>query len=440
MVDISSFLTEGAKIPSGSALKATQSETVLPEWYSNYAMQLLSNQQAQMARPYETYQGPRVAEFAPAQQQGFAMTGPAATAYQPGLQAATGATQNLMGQTALGAAQPYFGQAAGMSGVTAATPGLQQGAQLTGQSAQALGMQAAQPFLGQAGQTSVANIGQYMNPYTEQVVNRIGQLAQRNLSENIMPGIEGRYIAAGQLGYGGRGGAAGTPSGMLTDTARAIRDTQEAALAQQTQALQQGYGQAAELSAGDLARQAQLASTAGSLGTQQQGALAQAGRQMADIGQAYGTLTGQQQRTLTDIGSQVGALGGADITRQLGAAEQLGALAGTAQTLGLRGAEAVQGVGAQQQAQAQKNLDLAYSDFLRQQGYNQEQINNALATFKGIAPGVPTGSQEAGLVPLGYQPEYKPSTAATIGGALTGLGGILADAKAGSALGKLFGL
>lgn len=428
MVDISSFLTEGAKIPSGSALKATQSETVLPEWYSNYAMQLLSNQQALLNRPYETYQGPRVAEFSPAQQQGFAMTGPAATAYQPGLQAATGATQNLMGQNALGGAQPYFGQAAGMSGVTAATPGLQQGAQLTGQSTQALGMQAAQPFLGQAGQTSVANIGQYMNPYTEQVVNRIGQLAQRNLSENIMPGIEGRYIAAGQLGYGGRDGA-GTPSGMMTDTARAIRDTQEAALAQQTQALQQGYGQAAELSAGDLARQAQLASTAGALGTQQQGALAQAGRQMADIGQAYGTLTGQQQRTLTDIGSQIGAIGGADITRQLGAAEQLGALAGTAQTLGLRGAEAMQGVGAQQQAQAQKNLDLAYGDFLRQQGYNQEQINNAMATFKGVAQGVPTVTQDVGIVPTGQQAEYKPSTAATIGGALTGLGGLLAGIK-----------
>lgn len=439
MVDISSFLTEGAKIPSGSALKATQSETILPEWYSNYAMQLLSNQQAQLNRPYETYQGPRVAEFSPTQQQGFAMTGQAANAYQPGLQAATGATQSLMGQNALGGAQPYFNQAAGMSGVTAATPGLQQGAQLTGQSAQALGMQAAQPFLGQAGQTSVANIGQYMNPYTEQVVNRIGQLAQRNLSENIMPGIEGRYIAAGQLGYGGRDGA-GTPSGMMTDTARAIRDTQEAALAQQTQALQQGYGQAAELSAGDLARQAQLASTAGSLGTQQQGALAQAGRQMADIGQAYGTLTGQQQRTLTDIGSQIGAIGGEDITRQLGAAEQLGALAGAAQSLGLTGAQAMQGVGAQQQAQAQKNLDLAYSDFLRQQGYNQEQINNALATFKGVAPGVPTGATEAGIVPLNYQQEYKPSTAATIGSALTGLGGVLADAKAGTALGKLFGL
>ena len=397
MVDISSFLTEGAKIPSGSALKATQSETVLPEWYSNYAMQLLSNQQALLNRPYETYQGPRVAEFSPAQQQGFAMTAPAATAYQPGLQAATGATQNLMGQNALGAAQPYFGQAAGMSGVTAATPGLQQGAQLTGQSAQALGMQAAQPFLGQAGQTSVANIGQYMNPYTEQVVNRIGQLAQRNLSENIMPGIEGRYIAAGQLGYGGRGGGAGTPSGMLTDTARAIRDTQEAALAQQTQALQQGYTQAADLASGDLRRFADLASTAGTLG-------------------------------------------GADVTRKLDAAEQLGGLAAAAQNLGLKGAGAVMDVGAQQKDQAQKNLDLGYSDWLRQQGYSQEQINSALQTFKGVSQNVPTSSTEYGIVPLGYQQEYKPSTAATIGGALTGLGGILADAKAGSALGKLFGL
>lgn len=428
-VDISSFLTEGTQIPTGSALKATQSETILPEWYSNYAMQLLSNQQAQMAQPYQTYQGPRVAEFSPAQQQGFNMTGQAATAYQPALGAATTATQNLMGQNALGAAQPYFGQAAGMSSVGAATPGLSQAAQLTGQSTQALGQQAAQPFLAQAGQSTVGNIGQYMNPYTEQVVNRIGQLAQRNLTENLLPGVEGRYVAAGQLGYGGRGPAAGTPSGMLTDTARAIRDTQEAALAEQSKALQAGYSEAAGLSAADLQRQAQLASTAGQLGTQQQGALAQAGQQMASIGQAYGNLTGEQQQLLANIGAQIGTLGGADITRQLAGAEQLGALGTAAQTLGLKGAEAVTGVGAQQQAQAQKNLDLAYGDFLRQQGYNQEQINNALATFKGVASAVPTVTQEYGIVPSGQQAEYKPSTASTIAGTLTGLGGLLSEAK-----------
>jgi len=457
MVDISTFLTEGAKIPEGSALKAAQSQTILPEWYSNYAMQLLSNQQAQMATPYPTYQGPRAAEFSPAQQQAFGMTGEAAGAYKPALSQATSATQNLMGQTALGGAQPYFtqaagmsgaaaaqpfyGQATGMSGVAAATPGLQQAAQLAAQSSQALGQQAAQPYLGAAGQTSVANIGAYMNPYTQQVVNRISEMAGRNLRENIMPGVEGRYVAAGQLGYGPREGF-GTPSGMLTDTARAIRDTQEAALAEQSKALQAGYGEAGALAGADLARQAQLAQTAGALGTQQQGALAQAGQMMADIGKTYGGLTGAQQellatigtqlggltagqqRALTEIGSQIGQIGGADISRQLGAAQQLAGMGETAQTLGLRGAGAVGAVGQQQQEQAQKNLDVAYGDFLRQQGYNQEQINNALATFKGVAPGVPTASQEYGIVPVGTD-GYKPSTAASIGGALAGLAGIL---------------
>lgn len=342
-VDISSFLSEGAKIPAGSALVAKQSETVLPEWYTNYAMQVLANQQAQSALPYQTYQGPRVAEFNPAQQQGFNMTQGAATAYQPGLNAATAMTQGAM-----------------------AAPG---------------SLATAQPFLGQAGQTSVANIGSYMNPYTDQVVNRIGQLGARNLTENIMPNIEGRYIAAGQLGYGGRGGAAGTPSGMMTDTARAIRDTQEATLAEQNAALQAGYGQAANLASGDLSRFAGLAGTAGNLA-------------------------------------------GNDINQQLAGASQMGALGQMSQQLGLTGAQAVQQVGQTQQDQAQRNLDTAYGDFLRQQGYNQEQINNALNTFKGLSSGIPTAAQEYGITPVGGA-EYKPGTAATIGGALTGIAGIL---------------
>lgn len=342
---ISSFLAEGAKIPAGSAVKAMSTETVLPEWYTNYAMQLLANQQAQAATPFAPYQGPRVAEFAPAQQQGFGMTQQAAGAFQPGLEAATAATQGAM-----------------------TGPG---------------GLTTAQPFLGAAGQSSVSNINTYMNPYNEQVTNRIAELGSRNLTENILPGIEGRYIAAGQLGFGGRGGAAGTPSGMMTDTARAVRDVSGNILAEQNKALQSGYSEAAGLSAGDLARQASLAATAG-------------------------------------------GLGGADANRQLVGAEQLGGLAQMQQALGLKGAEAVTGVGAQQQGQAQKNLDLAYGDFLRQQGYNQEQINAALATLQGVAPAVPKGATEVGIAPTGSSP---PSTGETILGALTAGAGILDKLK-----------
>lgn len=344
---LTDFLNNG-QLPAGSTFTSKTSETVLPDWYTNYAMQLLSNQQALSSQPLPLFQGPRVAEFSPTQQQGFNLTGQAATAYQPALNAATAATEGAIN-----------------------APG---------------GLAVAQPFLTQAGQSSVANIGQYMNPYTDQVVNRIADLGTRNLTENIMPEIEGRYIQAGQLGFGGRGGA-GTPSGMLTDTSRAIRDTSADILGKQAEALRAGYSEAAGLAGTDLSRQAGLAATAG-------------------------------------------GLGGQDLSRTLAGAGQLGELGGKSQELGLTGAGALGQVGATQQSQAQKNLDVAYGDFLRQQGYPQEQINAMLQTMGGVKSAVPTAVRDEGIVPLGYQPELKPSTAETVGGTLATLAGILSKAGA----------
>jgi hypothetical protein len=356
---LTDFLNNG-QLPTGSTFKSLTSETVLPDWYTNYAMQLLSNQQAQAAQPMPTYQGPRVAEFSPTMRAGFDMAGQAAGAYAPALNTATTATANAIN-----------------------SPG---------------GLGAAQPYLGAAGQTSVANIGQYMNPYTDQVVNRIGELGRRNLNENLLPDVEGRYVKAGQLGFGPRDeNMGGTPSGMMTDTARALRDTNADILGQQAIALRSGFTDATGLASTDLARQANLASTAGNLG-------------------------------------------GQDISRNLAGAGQLGELGAQAQALGITGAGALQQVGAAQQGQAQKNIDVAYGDFLRQQGYPQEQINAMLQTFGGVAAGVPKASREEGLVPLGYQPELKPSTGETVGGALAALGGILGNSQSGSALNKLLGI
>jgi len=236
-----------------------------------------------------------------------------------------------------------------------------------------------------------------MNPYTDAVVNRIGELGTRNLTENIMPQIEGRYIQSGQLGYGGREGAT-TPSGMMTDTARAVRDTSADILGQQTAALQSGYTQAAGLAGTDLSRMGNLASTAGNLAQTQ-----------------------SQQ--------------------QLAASGALGSLAGQTQNLGLTGAGALGAVGAQGQAQGQKSLDTAYADFLRQQGYPQSQIDAQLATFKGVATGIPTATTEQGLVPSGVKQEYPASTASQIGGALTTAAGIAKDLGiTGASIGSFFGL
>lgn len=344
---LTDFLTNG-QVPFGSGVISKTGQTILPEWYTNYAMQVLANQQAASAVPYSAYQGPRVAEFSPTQQQAFGMTGQAATAYQPALGQATQATQAAMG-----------------------APGA---------------LETAQPYLGAAAQTAPGVVNQYMNPYQEQVVNRIGELGARNLQENIMPGIEGRYIAAGQLGFGGRQPGTGTPSGMMTDTARAVRDVSADILGKQGEALQAGYTGALGAAQTDLSRMGQLASTAGNLGYQQKG-------------------------------------------QQLAGAEQLAGLGAKAQELGLTGAGALGQVGATQQGQAQKNLDVAYGDFLRQQGYPQEQINNMLQTLGGIKGAVPTATTEEGIQPLGYQATAQPSTAATIGGGLTALAGFLKEMK-----------
>jgi hypothetical protein len=197
-----------------------------------------------------------------------------------------------------------------------------------------------------------------------------------------MPQIEGRYIQAGQLGYGGRGGAS-TPSGMMTDTARAVRDTSADILGRQTEALQSGYTQAAGLAGTDLSRMAGLAGTAGNLANVQQG-------------------------------------------QQLAASGALSGLAGQAQGLGLTGAGALGSVGAQQQQQGQRSLDVAYQDFLRQEGYPQEQIDKMLGTFKGVATGIPSATTEQGISPSSTQQQYPASTASQIGSVLTGIGGILA--------------
>jgi hypothetical protein len=343
----SSFLAEGMEIPQGSALSDTTKQTVLPDWYTNYAMDILANQRSVSANPYATYQGPRIADFTPTQQKAFGQT-----------------------ETAAGAYQPLLGEATTAAQAAAAAPGA---------------LNVAQPYLTQAGQTSVSNIGSYMNPYNEAVTNRIGELGARNLSENILPQIEGRYIQAGQLGYGGRDGM-GTPSGMMTDTSRAVRDVSADILAQQTAALQSGYNQAAGLAGTDLSRFGTLANTAGGLAQTQQ-------------------------------------------AQQLAASGALSNLGARTQELGLTGAGAIANVGAQQQQQGQKNLDVAYADFLRQQGYEQEQINNMLSTFKGVATGIPSATQEYGISPSSVKQEYPATTASQIGGALTGAAGIIADLK-----------
>jgi hypothetical protein len=262
----------------------------------------------------------------------------------PYLQQASQGTSAAGSANTAGLATPYLQQAAlgtnlaGSANTAAlANPYMQQASQLSSQGAQ----------------TGLGGIQDYMNPYQDQVVNRIGELAGRNLRENLLPNINDRAIQSGTFGGSRSGEAIG----------RALRDTQESTLAQQSAALQQGYSQAGQQLQADKARQLQAAQQQAGFGQQAAGLSAadyqrmlSASGQQAQIGQSMAGLSAaDQQRLLSasgqqaQIGQSLAGLSSADQQRLLAAGQQSAAL-GQAQA-GLTAADYQRMLaGAQQQA------------------------------------------------------------------------------------------
>jgi hypothetical protein len=227
---------------------------------------------------------------------------------------------------------------------------------------------AAAPYLQGANQTFTGtNVSNYMNPYNQNVLDVLAKQGQRNLQENLLPGVESNFIRSGQYGSSGQQQAVG----------RALRDTQESILDKQAQLLNQGYTQAGQQFNADVNRQAQLAQTAGGLTGQQM-------QNLANLGTQAGQLGVSEQGTLGNIGQVAGNLASQAARDQLSAAGQLGSLATSGQAANLKDLAALESVGQTQQAQAQKNLDIAYQDFLNQQQYPQQQIANLNAAIRGL--------------------------------------------------------
>jgi len=226
----STFIAEGQ--PANANPNASTEQSVLPDIYTNAAMQILADQQAVSARPTPIYPGPRIADFTTLQQQAFAQTPGAANAYQP--------------------------------------------------------------YLAQAGRNTADVTQQFMNPYTSQVVDRIGQMGTRALNEQILPGIEGSMIRAGQFG--------GTRQAELMG--RAVREATEGISAQQSQALERGYAQSLGAAQQEQTRQGGLASLAQQLGLRGVDAMQTAG----------GLQQAQTQRNLD--------LGVSDFERQFNAPQE----------------------------------------------------------------------------------------------------------------------
>ena len=321
-------------------------------------------------------------------------------------------TRGAVGQGSLTGVQGYLGQATGLNPLTAAQDYMGQSAGTTAQSLSERAMAYADPYMRAAARSGATYIPEYMNPYNEAVTSQIARLGARNLQENILPALSDQFIRSGTFG--------GTRMGEFGQ--RAARDTQEAILAQQAQALQSGYGQALSAAQAEAAKQAGLAGTAGQIAGADLSRILQGAGQYGTLGQLAGQLTGQQQQALLQAGQLYGTTSAADINarlaqagqmanigqgyagtsiseaqRQQSALQQLANMAGQQQQYSAADSAALMQIGAAQQAQEQAQLDQAYADFVEQRDYARNQADWLNNQIRGIAPSVPTTTTQTGV-------------------------------------------
>lgn len=157
---------------------------------------------------------------------------------------------------------------------------------------------AQQPLLNQATQdatnaaapVTAAQINNYMSPYTSDVVNSIGDLAQRNLTQNLLPAVNDTFTGAGQFGS----------ARNSQFTQQTIQQANESALNQQAQALESGYDTALGAAQTDQSRQLSAAGTLGNLASTSQ----QVGLQGDAALEAAGQSQQQNQQQNLDVENQ----------------------------------------------------------------------------------------------------------------------------------------
>lgn len=416
-----------ASLFQGDPQKATSyttSTSETPKWMQDAIYNQIQVAQNIANRPFMEYDLPRVAELSPLQQQAYKNVVSNQGFFQPDLDTAQtgmlGLTgkgtadqlaqqqgqylrQDLTGRN-LDVGQQLFGRSAGMDITGAAQPYMGQAGATTAQALADRALTAANPYLQAAAQSSAQNVSQYMSPYQTGVLDVIAKQGARNLRENLLPQVSDAFTRAGQFGS----------SRMGEMGSRALRDTQEAILNQQAQAAQQGYGQALAASQADLARQAQLAGTVGSISGADLSRILQGGAQYGQLGQTAGQLTSQQMQNLaalaqaqTQAGQAQQQLGiGAsqaeqqaraqDYQRQMAALNQFAQMQQQEQAMRAADVAALETAGLAQQTQRQRELDMAYGQEREKFLYPQQQMDWLSTQIRGMAPITPQTVTQTG--------------------------------------------
>jgi hypothetical protein len=166
-------------------------------------------------------------------------------------------TNYLQDVANLGQAGVQMGGVAGMSPLQQQALSMAPQASFAGLGTMGMGADLA----AQSGTTTAPQmVGQYMNPYTQNVVEEMGRLQGRQINENLLPAMQGAAGGMGQFGS----------QRQFNATGNMLRDMQSNLIGQQYGALNTGYGNAMTAAQADLQRQMQAGQTLGGLGSQQQ--------------------------------------------------------------------------------------------------------------------------------------------------------------------------
>lgn len=339
-----------------SVTGSTTSSASVPDWLADYNRGIAAKATSIAGQGYQPYPDARLADFNSNQTSAFQNVQNNQGNWQPALDAATTAASGISANANARLAQGAQYGAGALDAVTGAAGNANGIAGMAGANANGAVAGPAQSWTN--------NWQQYMSPYTDSVVNEIGRLGNQNLQENILPSVQNSFLGAGQFGSTRNADILG----------RAVRDAQTNITGQQSQALQSGYGTAANIFGTDANRaqqQQQLQSTT-ALNAGQLGA-----NTALTGGQAIGS-TGINAGQLANSAAGIGV--NADSTQ----AAQLGALASMRQTLGTNDANSLLGVGNQQQQLTQQGLNTSYQDFLNQRDWDKNNLSYLNSVVKGV--------------------------------------------------------
>lgn len=370
-MSLTDFLFSGSPPPSVTTYGSTTAS--LPPWFEAYQQALLGKGNVIAGEAYQPFQAPnqtaydqlakaRQAGFTPDTLTGWGMGRDAAGSYLPAQNAATDATMGALGQSASGAASPLIQNATGMPSASNAGGG----------------------YLSAAANTWPSAASSYMNPFTDLAANRMAELSNRNLTENILPGINDNFVKSGMFGSSRQGDF----------TNRAVRDQQNELTGSLGQLYSNQFNQAAQQFGADQSR-------------------------LASIGQTAGNLQSADMQNMLSAANLTGNFMNADRSTTGTLGQNLSTLGSNAQRLGLTGASIYQGIGQQQQQQQQNLLDMMYGNFQEQRDFPKSQAYFMNDMIRGLQ--APQSTQTTSTGPANT---YSAPPFAQILGAATGIGSL----------------